>query len=70
MIYLTKLNGASIIVNAELIESIESTPDTIISTTSGNKIIVREAAQEVVEKVKQYKREILHMELRVKEAKG
>lgn len=60
MIYLTKLNGSTIIINADLIESIEIAPDTIISTISDNKIIVKESAEEVVEKVKAYKRELLN----------
>jgi flagellar protein FlbD len=58
MIELTKLNGSKFILNSELIESVEETPDTIVSTTTGKKLVVTEKANEVVEKVIQYKRKI------------
>ena len=58
MIELTKLNGSKFVLNSELIESVEETPDTIISTTTGKKLVVTERANEVVEKVIQYKRKI------------
>ncbi|MBM7623515.1 flagellar FlbD family protein [Sporohalobacter salinus] len=58
MIEVTKLNGSEIIVNAELIEFIESTPDTVISLVSGNKIVVTEKVDLVKEKVINYKREV------------
>lgn len=58
MIELTKLNGSKFILNSELIESVEETPDTIVSTTTGKKLVVIEKANEVVEKVIQYKRKI------------
>lgn len=59
MIYLTRLNGTPIVVNAELIEMVEATPDTIITTTTGKKIIVKEKLEEVVQKVKEYKQKLL-----------
>lgn len=55
MIRLTKLNRTSFVLNCELIETIESTPDTVISTTSGKKFVVAESIDEVVDKVIQYK---------------
>lgn len=58
MIELTKLNGFKFVLNGELIESLEETPDTIISTTTGKKIVVAEKVEEVVEKVVEYKRKI------------
>jgi flagellar protein FlbD len=56
MIELTKLQNQKIVVNAELIEFIESTPDTMITTTSGKKLIVKESVEEVIEKVVRYRR--------------
>ena len=56
MIELTKLQNQKIVVNAELIEFIESTPDTMITTTSGKKLIVKESVDEVIEKVIRYRR--------------
>ena len=58
MIEVTKLNGKKLIVNAELIETIEETPDTVISFLTGKKIIVKESRQEVKNLVKLYEKEI------------
>lgn len=58
MIELTKLNGTSIIVNADLIETVEPTPDTIITTTTGKKIVVADKVEDVVRKTIEYKRKI------------
>ncbi len=57
MIQLSRLNRKPLVVNAELIELIEETPDTILTLTTGKKIIVKESVAEVIEKVKEYKRE-------------
>ncbi len=48
MIKVTKLNGTELVVNADLIEFIESTPDTLISLTTGRKIMVLEELDEVI----------------------
>ncbi len=58
MIDLTKLNGDSVTINCELIETMEETPDTVISLTSGRKIIVKESRQEVKNLVKSYRKDI------------
>lgn len=59
MIELTKFHNEKIIINADLIEFVESTPDTLISTTSGKKILVKETVEEVIEKVVEYRRKCL-----------
>jgi flagellar protein FlbD len=56
MIELTKLQNAKIVVNAELIEFVESTPDTLITTTTGKKLMVKESVDEVIKMVIAYKR--------------
>ena len=56
MIAVTRINKKNIIINAELIEFIESTPDTIITTTSGKKIIVQDTTEAVIRKVIEYRR--------------
>jgi len=61
MIQLTKLHGEKIIVNADLIEFVEQTPDTIISTTAGKKMMVKESADDVVRLVIEYKRKCLQI---------
>ncbi|MBQ9610644.1 MAG: flagellar FlbD family protein [Lachnospiraceae bacterium] len=60
MIEVTRLKGSKIIINAELIEMVEETPDTVITLTSGKKLIVAESSDEVVNLVINYKRKI-HM---------
>ncbi|HOJ20387.1 MAG TPA: flagellar FlbD family protein [Armatimonadota bacterium] len=56
MIHLTRLDSAPIVVNCDLVESIEATPDTLLSLTTGKKILVKESVAEVVEKVVAFKR--------------
>ena len=46
MIEVTRLNGTQILVNADLIELVEETPDTVITFTTGRKIIVKESRQQ------------------------
>ena len=45
-------------VNADLIEMLEETPDTVVTLTSGNKLIVRDSMEEIRRKVVAYHREI------------
>ncbi len=58
MIEVTKLNGIKILVNADLIEMVEETPDTVISLTTGRKIIVKESRQDIKSLVKSYRKDI------------
>ena len=58
MIEVTKLNGSTVLVNSDLIESVAETPDTVISLVTGKKIIVKESRQEVKNLVVLYKKEI------------
>ena len=58
MIEVTKLNGLKTLINPDLIETIESNPDTVVSFTTGRKIIVKESRQEVNNLVKSYRKEL------------
>ena len=58
MIEVTRLNGTTVLINSDLIETVEETPDTAISLTTGKKFIVKESRQEVKNLVKSYKRDI------------
>jgi flagellar protein FlbD len=60
MIQLTRLNHVPLIVNADLIEHVEVTPDTVVALTTGQKFLVLESAEDVVEKVLEYRRAILN----------
>ena len=59
MIEVTKLNESKVLINAELIESVEETPDTVISFVTGKKLIVKESRQEIKNLVILYKREFM-----------
>jgi flagellar protein FlbD len=59
MIRLTRINHVPLVLNADLIEHIEITPDTVIAMTSGQKFMVLESADEVIERVIQFRRSIL-----------
>jgi len=56
MIKLTLYSDSDVIVNADLIESVERTPDTIITLTTGKKVMVRESVEDVVNKAITYRR--------------
>lgn len=58
MINVTKMNNVLITINAELIEMIEETPDTVITLSTGKKMLVKESREQVVNLVKSYKKEI------------
>ncbi len=58
MIEVTKMGGDEITINAELIESIQATPDTVITLTTNKKILVKNSVDEIVKKVIAYKKEI------------
>ena len=58
MIEVTKLNGVKILVNPHLFEIVEETPDTVITLTTGKKIIVKESRQEIKYLVKSYRKGI------------
>ena len=58
MINDTKMNGLEFTINADLIEVIEEVPDTVITLTTGKKIMVKESRLQIKNLVKNYKREI------------
>lgn len=58
MIRLTRINRVPLVLNSDLIEHVEVTPDTVISMVSGQKFVVLESADEVIGKVKDFRRSI------------
>lgn len=58
MIDLTRFNGTTFTVNSDLIEVIEETPDTVVTLTTGKKIIVKGSRQQIKNLVLSYKRKI------------
>jgi flagellar protein FlbD len=59
VIQLTRLNNHPLVVNSDLIKFVEQAPDTLITLVNGDKIVVRESAQDVLEKVVQFRRSVL-----------
>lgn len=58
MIAVTRINGERIIVNAELIKTIERTPDTMITLLNGDHMLVKEPLEEIVKRAIEYGRSI------------
>lgn len=58
MIKVTRLNGSPIYINSVLIEFIEETPDTVITLTTGKKVIVKESVDEVIKSILEYNAKI------------
>jgi len=56
MIKLTLYNDSDVIVNADLIEFVERTPDTLVTLTTGKKVMVKESVEDVIGKVIAYRR--------------
>jgi flagellar protein FlbD len=59
MITVTRLNHSHIVLNSDLIEQIGTTPDTVISLTTGQRIMVRESTEEIVRSIVDFRRSIL-----------
>ncbi len=58
MIKVTRFDQSELIVNADLIEFIERTPDTVLSMITGRKVLVQESAEEVMGKIMEYRRNV------------
>ena len=58
MIKVTRLNGKEFVVNAHLIKFVEETPDTVITLTNQEKIVVTEGADEVIRRVVEFERDL------------
>jgi flagellar protein FlbD len=58
VIKLHKLNGLEIVVNAELVETLEGGPETVVHLATGNKLTVTEKADEIIAKVVEYRKAV------------
>ena len=56
MIQITRLNHTQLYVNADLIEFIEESPDTVLTLTTGVRVVVTESAREIIDRVVAYRR--------------
>jgi flagellar protein FlbD len=59
MIFVTRLDGREVVINVDLIITIEKTPDTVLTLTTGDRIMVRESVEEVVQRAIAYRHRIL-----------
>lgn len=59
MIHLTRINRSPLVLNSDLIEYIETTPDTVVSLTNGAKLLVRESPEEIVDRVIEFRQGLL-----------
>ena len=70
MIRLTRLNHLPLVLNSDLIEHVEETPDTVITLTTGQILRVRETADEVVQRVVEFRRKIHEVPTRSPQGDG
>ena len=61
MVEVTRLNGQIMVVNSDLIEIIEAKPDTIVSLTTGKKLLIRESVTELVQRLFDYRRALVQL---------
>jgi uncharacterized protein YlzI (FlbEa/FlbD family) len=59
MIQLTRLNNHPLVINSDLIKSIENAPDTVLTLVTGEKLIVLESCEDVLERIVEFRRRIL-----------
>src|SRR5712691_4531622 len=59
MICLTRLGGSEVVINADLIVTVEKTPDTVITLTTGDRIMVKESVEEVVDRAAAFRHRVL-----------
>ena len=59
MIIVTRLNGSEIVINADLIETVEATPDTIVTLVDGTRYVVEESPTDLIDRIKTYRAAVL-----------
>jgi flagellar protein FlbD len=59
MIQLTRLNKKPLVVNSDLIEFIENAPDTVITLVTGEKVVVLESVEEILDRITSFRRRLL-----------
>ncbi|WP_089862087.1 flagellar FlbD family protein [Halanaerobium salsuginis] len=59
MIKLTRMDEREFVLNADLIEEVQETPDTVITLTNGKKLLVKDSADDIINKVIVYRRKIV-----------
>lgn len=70
MILVHRLKGEPLFINSDLIETIEATPDTVVSLADGRKIVVSEAPDEVVDAARRYRASVIVATEEMREVAG
>lgn len=70
MIRVTRLNHSAVALNSDLIQEIAATPDTVISLTTGQKITVLETEEEIIERIRAWRRSLLANDFAVSAGRG
>ena len=65
MIIVTRLHGASLAVNCDLIERVEAAPDTVLTLVDGSRYVVRESVAEIVDKVRTFRASVVRLASRL-----
>jgi uncharacterized protein YlzI (FlbEa/FlbD family) len=60
MIQLTRLNGQPLLINSDLVKLVEHAPDSVITLVNGEKIVVRESSEQIVERIVEFRRRVLN----------
>jgi flagellar protein FlbD len=68
VIYVTRLDGSRLVVNADLIETVEHTADTVITLLDGKKLVVKTHVDEVIDRIIEYRQLIARGPLKLPEA--
>lgn len=66
MIQVTRLNGQKYFLNAELIQSVEATPDTVITLVNHEKVVVKESVPQIIAEFIEYQRLVHHPNLEIR----
>jgi flagellar protein FlbD len=59
VIFITRTNGTKLYINPELIQTVEATPDTVVTLVDSKKLIVRDTPQEIAERFIEYRRKVM-----------
>jgi len=70
MIQVTRLNGEIYFLNAELIQSVEATPDTVITLVNHEKVVVKESLSQIIEEFVNYQRLVHNPNLKILKNNG
>lgn len=68
MVQFTRFNDTVFYVNPDLVETVEETPDTVVTLTTGRKFVVRESAEQIIDMIISYKQKIFSQGITVKKS--